>query len=317
MPGAYAHLTLVNIAREPHRLTQAGLPHDVGRALLRNLKYLELGAVSPDLPYLTLDLLQIPPGLDSRAKQWADKMHYERTGDVLAAGLRALQGYTGMAWEKGIAWLFGYAAHVATDLTIHPVVELKVGPYHANQQAHRRCEMYQDAHVFYRLKLGNIGDSEHLDSGIKACTDESGSLDSDIQELWRAMLADVYPESYQANEPQPADWHSGFAGLLDTVEESSKLFAWARHVGAHTGISYTTQADIDPTYIDNLDVPGGGRMHYDDLFNQTVDNVLTFWSRLAVGASQPEAPIFAQLGQWNLDTGKDIQTDQYVFWEVA
>ena len=58
-------------------------------------------------------------------------------------------------------------------------------------------------------------------------------------------------------------------------------------------------------------------MHYDDLFNQAVDNVLTFWSQLAVGVSQPEAPIFAQLGQWNLDTGKDIQTDQYVFWEVA
>jgi hypothetical protein len=284
---------------------------------MRNLKYLELGAVSPDLPYLTLDLLQLPPGLDVRAKQWADKMHYERTGDVLASGLRSLRDLNGLAWEKGVAWLFGYAAHVVTDLTIHPVVELKVGPYHTNQQDHRRCEMYQDAHVFYRLNLGNIGDSEHLDSGIKACIDDSGSLDGDIQDLWKQILAEVYPNSYQSNEPQPSDWHAGFVGLLDTVEEGTRLFAWARHVGAHTGISYTTPEDIDVRFIENLAVPGGTQMHYDDLFDFAIDNVLIFWAQLAEGLSQSNAPIYAQLGHWNLDTGKDCKTDQYVFWEVA
>lgn len=317
MPGAYAHLTLVNLAREPHRLTVADIPPDVGRALMRNLKYVELGAVSPDLPYLTLDLLQWPPGLDARAKQWADKMHYERTGEVLASGLRLLRDRTGPDWEKGVAWLFGYAAHVAADLTIHPVVELKVGPYHANQQNHRRCEMYQDAHVFYRLNLGDIGDSEHLDSGIKACIDNSGSLDGDIEDLWKQILAEVYPEGYRSNEPQPAEWHAGFASLLDTVEEGTRLFAWARHVGAHTGISYTTEEDIDSTFIEDLEVPGGGRLHYDALFDQAIDNVLRFWAQLAEGLIQPSAPIFAQLGHWNLDTGRDTETEEYVFWGVA
>lgn len=314
MPGAYTHLTLVNLAREPHRLTAAGLTPAVGKALLKHLKYLELGAVSPDLPYLTLNLMQWPPGLDARAKQWADKMHYERTGQVLAAGLNALRGRSGLAWDKGVAWLFGYAAHVGADLTIHPVVELKVGPYHANQLEHRRCEMYQDAHVFNRLNLGKIGDSEHLDSGIRRCTDASGRLDPTIQDLWRAILAEVYPDSYSTNEPQPADWHAGFGGLLDTVEEGTGLFAWARHVGAHTGITYTTPEDIDYGYIEALSVPGGAQMHYDGLFNQAIENVLRFWGQMADGLVNADAPIFSQLGNWNLDTGRDTDTGQYVFW---
>ena len=63
--------------------------------------------------------------------------------------LEATPGFTdeGMEGEekrKRLAWLFGYAAHVTMDVTIHPIVELKVGPYAENKRAHRVCEMHQD-----------------------------------------------------------------------------------------------------------------------------------------------------------------------------
>lgn len=54
MPGAYAHLTLVAIASEPDELEAAGVPKDAIMALLDFAKYCELGAVSPDYPYLAM-----------------------------------------------------------------------------------------------------------------------------------------------------------------------------------------------------------------------------------------------------------------------
>ena len=75
-------------------------------------------------------------------------MHYERTGDMVKAGIEFIRGLSGEEKRKALAWLFGYTAHVITDATIHPVVELKVGPYAENKTDHRICEMNQDAYIF-------------------------------------------------------------------------------------------------------------------------------------------------------------------------
>ena len=169
MPGAYAHITLVNLAKEPARLEAGpGIPGAAALALGRWFKYCELGAVSPDYPYLVLK---------GAATAWADLMHYEHTGDVVKAGVEVLRGLSGFDKEKAFAWLLGYAAHVITDTTIHPVIELKVGPYAQNKTTHRRCEMHQDAYIFGRMNLGGVGLSEHLDSGISSCGPADGSLD--------------------------------------------------------------------------------------------------------------------------------------------
>lgn len=84
MPGAYAHITLVNLAREPARLEAGpGIPDAAALALGRWFRYCELGAVSPDYPYLALR---------SSANAWADRMHYEHTGDMVKAGVEAVMG---------------------------------------------------------------------------------------------------------------------------------------------------------------------------------------------------------------------------------
>jgi len=49
MPGAYAHITMVNKLKEPQRLERIpGFPHDAIAAVLKYFKFCELGAVSPD-----------------------------------------------------------------------------------------------------------------------------------------------------------------------------------------------------------------------------------------------------------------------------
>ncbi len=191
MSGGYTHITVVNMMSEPARLEEIkGFPEDAIISIMDFFKFCELGALSPDYPYLALD--------DSGAPQWADMMHYERTGVMLHTGVQQLRNVKGDALEKGLAWLLGYAAHVTTDVTIHPIVMDKVGPYDQNKTAHRVCEMNQDAYIFQRLNLGDIGLAGHLDSGIGICNDphNSDQLDPDVRKLWENMLAKVIPSVY-------------------------------------------------------------------------------------------------------------------------
>lgn len=201
MPGAYAHITLVNEVKEPSTLERVeGFDPKAISSILKHFKFCELGAVSPDYPYLDVT--------NNGSAQWADLMHYENTGDMIKAGIQGLKKMDGEEQRKGFAWLLGYAAHVATDVTIHPVVELKVGSYADNKKAHRVCEMNQDAYIFQRLNLGEVGLSEHLNSGIWACCEpNSNQLNSTITTLWNSMLSATYPAGFRDNIPDIHKWH--------------------------------------------------------------------------------------------------------------
>ena len=187
MPGAYAHLTLVNLVREPARLESHGFPPEAIVPVLDYFRFCELGAISPDYPYLDI--------AHPDACQWADRMHYQKTGDMVKAGIDLIRKLDGPSQQKTFAWLLGYTSHVVTDVTIHPVVELKVGEYQKNKGRHRICEMHQDAYIFQRLNIGEIGLAEHLDSGIWGCCAPpgSGKLDTAVAGTWQRMLEVATP----------------------------------------------------------------------------------------------------------------------------
>lgn len=307
MPGAYAHLTLVNFLKEPSRLEKIpSFPTEAIRAILKRFKYVELGAVSPDYPYLAIQ--------DKEAAAWADKMHYERTGDKIIAAIPDIANRSDAEREKGLAWLLGYAAHVGADVTIHPVVELKVGAYQLNKTAHRRCEMHQDAYIFQRMNLGGIGLSEHLDSGIAKCTESDGkSFDKTIKEIWSGMLLVAHPELFQESEPNFQKWHSRFQLMVDKIgEEGNKLWPIARHVAVDCGLTYPAQSEIDFGFIENLETPEG-IMGYDDIFDRALQNVAYLWTLIAGGVVEGDENFKKKIGNWNLDTGKD-ENGNFVFW---
>lgn len=308
MPGAYAHMTLVNLLKETARLEgSAGFPNAAIPAVLDHFKFCELGAVSPDYPYLAVD--------DSDAAKWADLMHYENTGEIIKRGVEAVRGETGATRDKCLAWLLGYTAHVSMDVTIHPVVEMKVGEYAENKTAHRVCEMNQDAHIFERLGLGDIGLSEHLDSGISACSsaDDPDAVDPDIARIWSKCLEAVHPSEYENNRPDINRWHSRFRFMVDTIgEEGVNLIPLARHVAVNQGLTYPRFDEIDQQYIQNLQTPQG-RMDYDAIFNQALENVLHVWGWVASGVFDNDQTYLAEIGNWNLDTGRN-EAGAYVFW---
>lgn len=307
MPGAFAHLTLVNELKEPRRLEAiAGFPVEAITAVLDFFKFCELGAVSPDYPYLTIG--------DANAAVWADLMHYTNTGNMLKAGIGVVSQLQGDSKRKAFAWLLGYAAHVATDVTIHPVVELKVGPYAQNKTDHRVCEMHQDAYIFQRLNLGQIGLSEHLDSGIWACCEaNSNQLDGVVAGVWSNMLQQVHSEKFVSNPPNIDLWHQKFKTMVDKIgEEGDKLLPISRHVALDCGLTYPKLKQVQKQYIKSLKVPFGS-MDYDDIFDKAIISVSHIWQLVAKGVFANDIAYLSQIGNWNLDTGKD-EAGNYVFW---
>lgn len=306
MPGAFAHITLVNILKETRRLEAIpNFPTQIIPGLLRNFKFCELGAVSPDYPYLAIT--------DSQSLPWADRMHYTRSGEMIHAGIALIKAMDdGLPKRKAIAWLLGYAAHMITDVTIHPIVELKVGPYAKNKTAHRRCEMHQDSYIFQRLNLSKIGISEHFDSGIRKCG-KGGVVDSAISTLWSLMFNEVHPEAFIENPPDINRWHKAFDRMVDKIgEEGYRLLPLARHVAVNCGLTYPNPSEIDMQYIADLATPEGP-MHYDDIFDRAITNVGNTWAIIANAIVADDNAYKKVIGNWNFDTGKD-QDEKLVYW---
>jgi hypothetical protein len=308
MPGAYAHLALVNDAQK--RAEAAGLRDDTLASLGLYLKYLELGSVSPDYPYLALKRGQ---------KKWADAMHYTRNASLLRAGVAAVAGLPADQQPKATAWLLGFAAHMTTDMTIHPVVEMRVGPYKGNESEHRRCEMHQDAFIFPRvMNVGETGLSEHLATGIATChaPDDEDMIDPVIGRVWNAMLAAAYPDVGGEDPPAPSAWHCGFRDILSAMAGANHLFPFARHVSADLNLAYPAERDIDSSYIKGLRTPQGA-MDYEAIFEKARSNVLMVWKGLDDALPVGRSDALDKLEDWNLDTGRSVQTGKLVFWKDA
>lgn len=303
MPGAYAHITLIHscidAATRPDWLSPA-----TARAVTNWRSHAELGAVSPDYPYL------------AGHTEWADLMHHEATDVLLRAGLQGVQSLTGDARERAVAWLLGYASHMVADMTIHPVINALVGPYEQNKTAHRTCEMHMDAQAFKRLELGDVGLSDHLLNNLAACCAPSDptELDAGIAEFWTRTLCHAHPETAAHETPSPRSWHHGFLHVMSAIRESNRLLPFARHLGVDAQLDYPDPRHIDPRYVLALPTPIGP-MDYEPLLDRAIGNAAKFWSDLDAVLSGADPRRMDALQPWNLDTGMSTgAVPQKVYW---
>lgn len=303
MPGAFAHMTMVLTAKRLMKL--GGLSSTAHRAISGLTKYAELGAVSPDYPYLSL--------FDGATDEWADMMHYERTGDIIREGARILQGFPdGVVKRRCLAWLMGYAAHVVTDVTIHPVVKLKVGDYQGHETEHRVCEMHQDAFIYETLNVGGITDTEHLKGGICSCG-TNDAIDPDVKALWMGMLEAVHPEVFARNPPDIDKWHRNFKRVVDKIaDEGGWLPGFVMRFIANQGFLYFPAEVVDDQFIKGLEVPGGSKMDYGDIFQNAAENVADAWLEISRFVESGED--IAMVQNWNLDTGVNLVSGDITFW---
>lgn len=308
MAGGFVHITAVAFALQ--RLGQvAGLTPQDKQGISQFQPLFEIGAVGPDYPYL------------GQQSEWADRMHYQRTGEVIRNGVRVLRGYGhDITRTRCLAWLMGYAAHVATDLTIHPIVELRVGPYAENKTQHRTCEMHQDAYIWPQRNLGEIGLADAFRLSINACSDDDGNLEDNVASFWRRMLEATYPEDAANDAPQFDHWNKGFKIIVDAIDDAGSLFCFTRHLLAEGGLVYPAANRIDRSFIDNLNTPEGP-LPYDAVFDRAVSSIVQIWSTVgeALTAAQDDVAEerLASLPDGDLDTGRTLAGGDMIFWREA
>jgi len=312
MPGPYAHITLLYELRSSGRFEKIFQPlSGCADALEHYFSYCVLGAVSPDYPNIAVT--------DSTASGWADAMHCTRACEMLASGVRHVRNVNGPTRDKQLAWLLGYASHVAADVTIHPIVQAKVGAYATNQRHHRICEMHQDSFIYHRMSLGEIGESDEYALAVARCSnsDDRTALDCDIVNLWESMLEDVHTQRFATTQPDCESWHREFVARVDRCcGHDVRLFPLAGRIAENVGLEYPVYKNVGRQFVADQVVPSKKPYHldYDDIFDQATDSVADVWSRVEQSICSPGSVQTPQFGNWNLDTGRDGQ-GRLVFWE--
>ncbi|WP_417798021.1 zinc dependent phospholipase C family protein [Terasakiella pusilla] len=308
MAGGFAHITAA--AEAFGRLREVtGFTNLDKRGLSQFQPFFEVGSVAPDYPYLGFE------------GDWADAMHYEKTGDTIRHGVRYVRALPlGPERMRALAWLCGYAAHVATDLTIHPVVESRVGPYADNKTDHRTCEMHQDAYIWKRRNLGDLGLADYFDETISFCEDGDGKLAPSVTEMWYHMLQATYPDRFEASPPDIQRWNDGFKIIVDTIDDLGSFVSFSRHLLASKGKAYPAPDAIDMSFIADLQTPQGPS-HYDEVFDKAIQSILQVWAAIGQAVNEAdEAQLEAALQSipdGNLDTGRDLASNSYIFWETV
>ncbi|QHE84523.1 hypothetical protein [Hydrogenophaga sp. BPS33] len=111
-----------------------------------------------------------------------------------------------------------------------------------------------------------------------------------------------------SQQPKATAWLLGFAAHMATdmtihpVIESTAL-----------NLACPRMKDIDPTYTTQLNSPESP-MDYAVIYERARRNVLAVWKGLDDALVQGRSNALDALEDWNLDTGRSVQTEKLVFW---
>ncbi len=159
--------------------------------------------------------------------------------------------------------------------------------------------------------------TKHLKTGIANCSVPSNSLllDPVIKALWLEILNSTYPNAINDGCPEatPDMWHTGFSVTLKAVGATTKLFPFARHVAANKGLVYPELNQVADKFVKGIVTPGG-IMDYETLFELAVKNIVHVWKGIDAALNGENYSFVETLEDWNLDTGRSVAINKYVFW---
>lgn len=331
MAGGYTHLTLVRSAiTEATNDRGTNVIPALAAVLSRWGHYVYLGGVSPDYPYLGLDA------------EWADAMHKGGTDRMIKHAMPILherrrpnpQDYE---WQRQFAWLLGFVSHVVADVTIHPVVNIRVGKYELNQTDHRLCEMTQDVWIYRKITGLDLDYADNMKGEIRKCG-TGVDLHDGVEELWSECLGKVYGAAMKPGEDQIDRWHAMFIAAVDFAEKGRKIPLIGRHM-AGGAKAYPGNNELDKTFYENLVVPVGKAVRnnddpndteyqqpsdrgqpssFEDIFDKACRHILEAWNILSEDMFKDDQNLgllhTTRFGDWSLDTGVDKTTGKLRLW---
>jgi hypothetical protein len=322
MAGAFVHMSVVDsLCGELDFLANAGRMGEIARYAIPKYKnFCELGSVSPDLPYLDF--------LHGNSKGWANVMHYWKTADIIRSGIPYFAGMNLEVQDddklRAMAWLFGYTAHVATDLTVHPVLVASGYPYATNPTGHRRCELHQDAYIVRKRYGVDAGDLRLIEQcGIDSCSDpaDKEKLHPAVREIWLRCLSGISPSEVRiengspgpVSDPTPDTWFVDYTKRLgEYVEQGGGFVLFIRDVLGAKGMCLPRSGKVNAKYIKKLKTPDGQITDYDAVFKAALNNVRKTWLELAPALASGDGSVFA-LKNADLDTGEADDDKKQIF----
>jgi len=314
MPGTYTHLTITSLLTGGNKMEEIDLLEGATRALRKFSHFCDMGAISPDYPYLKI----FGRGRKA-ARNWANAMHHKygtyTQKNILHVGIDYIKGLSGNNRDKCLSWFLGYASHVTADVTCHPMTNLLVGDYEAdNQTSHRESEMHQDVYIYNKKLQRRVRAAEHVQNVVGSCVDlDSEKIDSEINQIWTHMLSETFPALRRRYKRIDIDnWHDCVQSLIDDFAEEFPYFPTRHIIGE--GLVYPNVDDVDvDKFVNNLNTPLGV-MSYDDVFDRALYNTGRVWKMISDAVFLDDEAYLANIGIWNLDSGQVVKTPK-VMWE--
>jgi len=325
MAGGYTHLTLVRSA-----ITQARRRTPALQDVLDYWgRFAYLGAVSPDYPYLGLDA------------EWAERMHTGKTDQMVKCAMPLLHQARidhpdAQKWRQQFAWLLGFVSHIIADVTIHPVVNIRVGKYELNKEDHRRCEMNQDVWIYKEITGLDLHVSDNMKGEIRSCG-TGIDLNDAVEGLWKTCLESTFSPQ-QIHDGQIDKWHAFFIKLIDLAEIGRKIPVFGRHM-VSGAFAYPANNELDQSYFANVAVPVSSRVTDTDhpespdfeqpqdrgkpssfakIYKKTLGHILEAWKVLADdmfgGGTNLGIQHTTVFGDWSLNTGIDNHSKSLRLW---
>jgi Zinc dependent phospholipase C len=317
MPGGYAHMVITDSAMARYLGQPQGDP-SFKAAAQHFPDYIRLGCVSPDYP--SVDVAQPPQ------PAWADRMHYEHTGDLVQRMVQRLLQLKGQGIEKPefaipYAWTMGYIAHVTADLVIHPIVRAIVGDYKGHELEHCHCEMIQDAYI-YKKQIGVDIQHDHLMHALRNCSDpaDSQKIHPILRKFWNEALRQTFPAKFDGiHDPDIDVWHSCYADILRLAGRP----AFLGRLDPKHKFTYKKASGIAPDerkqFLEALplpsDAPGTASGTYDRLFEKAVGEVVTQWELTTQSLGSGNlGGLVANTPNCDLVTGEIRGSSQLKYW---
>ncbi len=310
MAGTFTHWMVVEQALDKYnRLSQK---HPYFSIILGNSRFVTMGSVGPDYPYLTELLSNF-----LKEHSWADRMHYENSAELVGWGVRNLPNLQKQPFEICLSWLSGFTTHLVVDSIIHPVVNAVVGPYIFNKTEHRHCELTQDSFIFREIKGVELAYAAYTDI-LKMCSDpkDASRINPFVRDFWKQALMTSPPGAKDKfDRIDPDTWHKNFVAIISGASAPVPIF---RHVGEAENLVYKRTneitADERARFIDKVRLPGNKVGTFkEDAFNNAVDKVVEVWQRFFLDIEAKSGANWASyLKNWNLDTGVD--EDKPFYW---
>lgn len=214
MPSGYTHILLAKTFIEKSNLVD----HELGLLLAENMKYFQLGALAPDLPYSQL------MGLMNRGSaKIADKFHYNKTNNIPIRAFNRVKALVGDEKDQAFAFFLGYACHVVADGIIHPFIRDKVGDYQENQTAHRTLEMRIDVLFLNELtKASGHAQNLNFTNLHDQIIDPLSRKFNHISSLFSRLIFEVYGDKISKEEVE--EWIKDMHQVLETAEGENNQF---------------------------------------------------------------------------------------------